>query len=424
VASALGLLLTTSFLGLRRYLRQRRLQMPLDMAGLWLGIGAVMIVLLLVVCILLPRPGAVTSISQLPFQFGSPDQSRTSDWALGDDGPEQPQAARTRPAAKTASQDSAEAGEKEKPPPGSASNRSSAGESPSEAERPDGQNGGRKSSDESSRPQDQGRSKEGEPGASAEQNERRGRQRGDEAQKRPARGDQDDSAQNSPAPEQTKSGESGGQMQGRSGRDQQQRPAANSDRSEQPQGHESAEQSGGWLGKLGALLKLLLLVALLCAVGFFAWKYRVQIRKAIQQLVEDLKQLWARLFGRGKSTDRQSDVSADDELGLPARSFASYRDPFTGGAARGYTTEQLVCYSFEALEAWARERRCGRQEEQTPIEFGRHVARCCPSVAGEVQVLADLYSQVIYGRLKISPRRQDDLQRLWQQLRAAAPAAL
>src|SRR5262249_46998735 len=39
VACALGLLLTTSFLGLRRYLRQRRLEMPVAMAGAWLTMG-------------------------------------------------------------------------------------------------------------------------------------------------------------------------------------------------------------------------------------------------------------------------------------------------------------------------------------------------------------------------------------------------
>src|SRR5262249_28163183 len=39
VAAGLGLLLTTSFLGLRRYLRQRKLEMPLTMTGVWLGVG-------------------------------------------------------------------------------------------------------------------------------------------------------------------------------------------------------------------------------------------------------------------------------------------------------------------------------------------------------------------------------------------------
>src|SRR5436190_1509245 len=37
VASALALLVTTSFLNLRRYLRQRRIEMPLPIAGTWVG---------------------------------------------------------------------------------------------------------------------------------------------------------------------------------------------------------------------------------------------------------------------------------------------------------------------------------------------------------------------------------------------------
>ena len=44
VASGLGLLLTTSFLGLRRYLRQRRLEMPNEMTVVWLGAGAILVV--------------------------------------------------------------------------------------------------------------------------------------------------------------------------------------------------------------------------------------------------------------------------------------------------------------------------------------------------------------------------------------------
>ena len=66
VAAGLGLLLTTSFLGLRRYLRQRRLEMPGAMAGTWLATGAVLIVGLLVLAMLLPRPNAEYAISQLP----------------------------------------------------------------------------------------------------------------------------------------------------------------------------------------------------------------------------------------------------------------------------------------------------------------------------------------------------------------------
>ncbi len=72
VASGLGLLLTTSFLGLRRYLRQRRIEMPAMMSNLWLGTGAVIVFALLIVAALLPRPSAEYAVSRMPFSVTSP----------------------------------------------------------------------------------------------------------------------------------------------------------------------------------------------------------------------------------------------------------------------------------------------------------------------------------------------------------------
>ena len=71
VGCGLSLLLTTSFLSLRRYLRQRRLEMPAAMAGNWLAIGAVMVVGLLLFSALLPRPSPEYAISALPSITGS-----------------------------------------------------------------------------------------------------------------------------------------------------------------------------------------------------------------------------------------------------------------------------------------------------------------------------------------------------------------
>ena len=58
LAAALGLLVTTSFLGLRRYLRQRRVVMPGNIALGWIQFGAIGAVVVLCLCLLLPRPGA------------------------------------------------------------------------------------------------------------------------------------------------------------------------------------------------------------------------------------------------------------------------------------------------------------------------------------------------------------------------------
>ena len=56
--SALGLLMTTCFLSLRRYLRQRGVTMPAAMTSVWLTTGGVMVLVLLLLAALLPRPKA------------------------------------------------------------------------------------------------------------------------------------------------------------------------------------------------------------------------------------------------------------------------------------------------------------------------------------------------------------------------------
>ncbi len=58
LAAALGLLVTTSFLGLRRYLRQRYLVMPGNIAFGWVQFGVVGAAFVLCLSLLLPRPGA------------------------------------------------------------------------------------------------------------------------------------------------------------------------------------------------------------------------------------------------------------------------------------------------------------------------------------------------------------------------------
>src|SRR5262249_11972055 len=87
VGSALALLLATSFLGLRRYLRQRRLEMPLDMTATWTVLGLAMIGGTLVIAAVLPRPRAEYSLTQLPVAFTSAVR-RASRFAVGKEGTE------------------------------------------------------------------------------------------------------------------------------------------------------------------------------------------------------------------------------------------------------------------------------------------------------------------------------------------------
>lgn len=65
VVGSASLLVTSSFLGLRRYLRQRNVQMPVNIAGVWLGLGGTLIAGLILAAILIPRPNPEYRISSL-----------------------------------------------------------------------------------------------------------------------------------------------------------------------------------------------------------------------------------------------------------------------------------------------------------------------------------------------------------------------
>ncbi len=545
VASALGLLLTTSFLGLRRYLRQRGLHMPGDMAGMWLGIGAIMILALLLFCVLLPRPGAEMKVSQIPFSFSSPDHSRTHQQAVGNDGPNQPaRATSVRPDApqtgpqapqqqvgrtptKSDQQGSAgrsgaaDAGPRNSPP-----QQSQSGDSPPDRQATDT----RAPSDPEDRSPSESKAHTGQSQQMRGAAERDQQNASQQEASQQERGDHQADAPQSPSQQQTphsheqRDGTSGDQRrdsheqsapqppnqqhkQPQSNREPQpsdpQRPGQQSAREQQPQSQpaddrppresppddpgrprqssqnqrpatqpdgdgspperdssgktfardrdessaaqasqterpESSRQSGsqssrstpssfsvtrllsGLVAGLGTLLKLLFWGVLLLVLAYFTWKYRDRVLQAIRQLLGDLRSFWAALLGGRRDRDEQTDTAASLSSVAPPRPFASYSDPFAGGKATQYTTEQLIRYSFEAMEAWARERACARTLEQTPLEFARHVALEHPGLGMEAQSLADLYSRVAYGHERIAADRRSVLEQLWRHMRSTA----
>ncbi len=543
VASALGLLLTTSFLGLRRYLRQRNLEMPLDMAGVWLAAGVCLIVVTLGACVLLPRPGAALSISQLPFHFGSPDHDKTQKFAFGNDGPQKQDAGRTRsdlkqgqgkPSSQNGStgkssssgsskgnSSSGRKGEKsassgrsqQKGETSSQTGKSSSDRnankgrqsSNAQSQSPSGSNSGKSKGDQESssskngssrtssssgtKGSDQGgkskgsqskngaqrNSRTGSPDQQA-QPSRTGTGKSEENRKSPTRedehpekrasdgssrqqdtkGDQSDQDSDPKTDPNTKNdskadGSSRTSENRGSGKQPVSKGAASKNNSNGPKfsqsqskgkrtqsaekpssSRESTGASGssnfsptGILQSIGTgfayLVKLTFFLCLVGFVGFLLWKYRNQVREALAQLVADLRRFLDQLFGR-RETEAES--SAEDglaESGPTVRPFSSYHDPFLSGAAKRSGREKLVRYTFEAMEAWARERHKGRTEEQTPLEFAQELGREYPTMGPDVQSLADLYSRVAYGRQKIRESCEDDLRHLWHCLSTADP---
>lgn len=84
-ASASGLLLTSSFLGFRRYLRQRNLAMPAPMARAWMTLGVAMVAGALVTGLLLPRPRGLEALASLGLGLRDrPQQASSRAWMRGE----------------------------------------------------------------------------------------------------------------------------------------------------------------------------------------------------------------------------------------------------------------------------------------------------------------------------------------------------
>ncbi len=95
--ASLSLLVTTSLLGLRRYLRQRNVDMPVDVSIAWLFGGLVMIASVLLVAYMAPMPGRALATFELPIQLNSPGNTQASRFGWGREGADKanPNAPRT-----------------------------------------------------------------------------------------------------------------------------------------------------------------------------------------------------------------------------------------------------------------------------------------------------------------------------------------
>ncbi len=379
VASGLGLLLTTSFLGLRRYLRQRRLPMPMVMAGTWIALGCALIFAVMGLALLLPRPNAEFAASQLPRVMGSPDQ-KPSEHAVGDEGVKSDEPGRTDP------NEQGKPGEGQgngKHPDGKPSDRPGDGkqdggkqdggkqsESKPESSKQDGEKKptGQPDSDKAAGPRTTGAPARQQPeGDRKEQSKGEGRKSDGKPPQQPP-----DQERNGGSPDSQKSEEkpkSGGQPE----KPPEQHPGSQAPEKPAPQLKPPPVDFASAFTWLLPLVQIVFYIVVAGLAAFWAWRHRVGILAALRDLFAGIRSWWERLWGRPGKT---AEAAAEGERGSSRpRQFADFADPFATGMATQLTSDQLVRYLFEALEAWAAEKGCPRASDQTPHEFARSVAR-------------------------------------------------
>ena len=322
MTAAVGLLLTTSFLGLRRYLRQRYLQMPAVIAFGWIKFGAGVACIVLIAALLLPRPGVNDAWSTLGYQIDY-RLHQASEYA-GRIGPH-------------------------------GTGRGHAGSEP--------QNGNSPGS------------------ASASQQS-----------KAPTAGDQSQSQ-----------AQSGGN-----------RSSQNQTSSRE---YSSSSPAAG-AARFYSWFRNLLILAGVILAGWWVFRRRHLLLEIARSFIAAVMQFLRDLFSLG-ATVREKVTKTEARSAKP-RPFAAYESPFLTGKDKSWPAEQLVLYSYEALQAWAIEQGIQPQPEQTAREFCGGLSQTYPDVGSELNRLAYLYGHAAYGFAVPAGCDLEPVRKLWHYLSAVA----
>jgi hypothetical protein len=389
VGSGLGLLMTTSFLGLRRYLRHRDVEMPQAMAKMWLTVGSIMIGILMVGALILPRPGNGPSLEFLTDVFDS-DDYETSEHAIGNDGfdsgPNGNQSANEN------SEQPSAAGEQQ-------------GEGGKNSENSEQSGGAGELSSESNAGSEQGDGKGQQAGESGEQGDEKGQQVG-ESDAGSEQGDgQDQQAGESDAG--SEQGDGQGQQAGEGGASQ---PEQNSVPESPPQSSSNSQI----LEKLGQFLTLLTWIVTGGVLLYFLYKNRTSLLQAVNEMWHGFWEWLSNLFS-GTSDETVTEVTDTIEATVERpQPFETFNNPFEGTLKM--SPREVIHYSFQALEAWAYEKGIERREDQTPNEFTREVAHNAQTIGTNIEQLGKLYSQEAYAPNSVASSHLAELQRFWSVL--------
>jgi hypothetical protein len=416
VAAALSLLVTTSFLNLRRYLRQRRVEMPLSIAGTWVGLGAGIILLVMTLVLLIPRPGAEVAISRVPWQATSPGGHSASRNSVMRDGGE-----------KQGEQKTATTGEKmsEEGQPGELQPTGESSDVEAKSDEPGGGTASKSGNEEGKSRESRDSNQQASNGGGQWEGQREG---GESKEGGRGEGKSGGSSQQSASTNASESKQSGKQDSMSEAKEQTNREA-NEPRDSNSQVdtaanvtdmHQSTPQESPlsrmtpMIGGLAGLFKILLYIVLAIAVIYFAWRYRREIAQAIADILRQLRELFGGKRAAAAAAEQTAAAAA-----APRPSFHEFRDPFAGGQHGKLPPEELVRYTFAAFEAWANDRGSPRSPDCTPQELvGMAVEPETPMYA-EARRLLRLYSQVAYASQRVPREAANELRTLWQIMRTS-----
>lgn len=387
--SALGLLVTTSLLGVRRYLRQRKARISPAMTASWLLLGGVLIAVFIILGALLPRPH-----SEVPW-FGlermtSSDREASRYAQLGGASGKNLRGTGSEPnegrgrldnAWKTWGETSSKGKKipsKELPtePPGHVTgDDSSSGQTPN-------------SKDPSQRSQ-------------------AGDQHGE------AFSDRQKADKDSPA-----SGSKGGPTTDSTTKENNDGGISDSRSATASQLSRTLERVARWAK---GLVVVAVIVVIIVTMLISILKYIAPFTDWAQRWLENLSRWWAMLWGlSGRSRRPPAEPNAAETTLRRPPPFQHFSNPFTDGSASARAATELVQYTYAAFEAWAWDHNAGRDPSETPLELAARVGELYPEMADSFHRLASLYTRIAYSTNPLPNHAVADLEHVWDQMMETA----
>jgi hypothetical protein len=159
-------------------------------------------------------------------------------------------------------------------------------------------------------------------------------------------------------------------------------------------------------------------IPLLALVTVFLMRRMEFLPEWLKKWLDALVAWWQTLFGR-RSPEREPEIETAEVVRRP-RPFRSFSNPFADGSAAHRSPDELVHYSFAALDAWATEHDLARHEEETPYEFAERLGIEIPDLADASRVLTSHYANLAYGRRHVPESARPQIEQLWLGLEGAS----
>ncbi|MCP4081968.1 MAG: DUF4129 domain-containing protein [Pirellulaceae bacterium] len=400
VVGLLGLLMLSSVLGMHRYLQSNQSAMPANIAKRWIIAGTILAIGITGFCFMLPRPTAQYSVGnwlpKLTSQFTSPSQQ-----SMGNDGQKkgennnQSGGPDSRQAESEQDQDNEQGsgGNEQKSEQGETRDTEGGENAGGESQGKQGSGGKQKGESKSS--SKSSKSKKGKQGRKSsdksKSNSKNSQSKKNDPNSKSSQQKEQNVKSNKQSRQQKKSSKGrGSQRQSRSSR-------RNQNQSKKSNQQNSTPSNVGSF--LGSLFRYMVLITCFLAILWFGFKHRAQILPWIRSFLAELADFWNRLWNRKpkpKPTPLPKALTPTaKKVDLPG--FSKYSDPFGNQNAEQWSPERIVKYTFEALEAWARDLNCERKPDETALEFADAIAANQPSLKKEAVHLANLYSRLAYA---------------------------